>query len=69
MQLHTLIQVLALVDNASEADLWNIMAAQIAAANGMGTHILMHPTDVAKFRSLRKDTTVIIHSRGGYKIT
>ena len=47
----------ALVDNASEADLWNIMAAQIAAANGMGTHILMHPTDVAKFRSLRKDTT------------
>lgn len=47
----------ALVDNASEADLWNVMAAQIAAANGMGTHILMHPTDVAKFRSLRKDTT------------
>jgi len=47
----------ALVDNANESDLWNIMAAQVAAANGMATHILMHPTDVAKFRSLRKDTT------------
>lgn len=47
----------ALVDNASESDLWNVMAAQVAAANGMATHILMHPTDVAKFRSLRKDTT------------
>jgi HK97 family phage major capsid protein len=47
----------ALVDNASESDLWNVMAAQIATANGMGTHILMNPLDVAKFRSLRKDTT------------
>jgi HK97 family phage major capsid protein len=47
----------ALVYNPTELDVLNIMQAQVAAAKGKANYALMHPTDVAKLRSLRRPTT------------
>lgn len=45
------------VYNPSELDVLNIMQAQVAAAKGEANYALMHPTDIAKLRSLRRPTT------------